>query len=259
MADLRKVRPGERLRFPADAYNAFVDAANWVRRNARSESFDASDSVGRNLHTIRVKPTNDIARFGIIGIDSILFTKEDNENEFYNGAAINGVTPAAATHLGRFVVALDPINAGKIGVGAISGIMPMKVDFGTDDVAGCYADVKDGDSEALKVYPVGSARVLWKEEGSGVKWALVRLGSPPEFLFVKCTKDGGDNGDGTTAATFTYTIKTKDDKTIAENVAVMTTRITSLEVTEATYGLAVKDGAVWKLIWTDESILHENC
>jgi hypothetical protein len=53
----------------------------------------------------------------------------------------------------------------------------VKVDV-TDEDHG-YADVTDADATKLTSVSRGSAQILWKESGTGLKWATVRLGVPP--------------------------------------------------------------------------------
>ena len=81
--------------------------------------------------------------------------------------------PAAADHIGNFVILLEPA-AGEIGRACISGVCPVRVDVNDEDDQ--FADVKDGEATMLESAPTGSARIIWKESGTGTKWAVVRLG-----------------------------------------------------------------------------------
>ena len=53
----------------------------------------------------------------------------------------------------------------------------------------------------------GAAQILWKESGTGVKWAVVRLGRwSPTVFPVNLTQTGGSQGTTTTPATWTYSV-----------------------------------------------------
>ena len=44
-----------------------------------------------------------------------------------------------------------------------------------------YADVADAEAGRLKSGLRGAAQILWKESGTGEKWAVVRVGPSPPF------------------------------------------------------------------------------
>jgi len=89
--------------------------------------------------------------------------------------AVKCVTPAAG-HTGSFVVLLEPIIDGEIGRAVVSGVTPVKVDVA--DEAHAYADIAVGQAGYLASGESGSALILWKETGTGQKWALVKIGMP---------------------------------------------------------------------------------
>lgn len=64
---------------------------------------------------------------------------------------------------------------------------------------------------------------------------------------VTVTQTGGSNGSKTSAASYTYTVKTLDGTTIGTSVALAKTRPYGLVTAGSTYGLAFYDGTTLKL------------
>jgi hypothetical protein len=75
-----------------------------------------------------------------------------------------------------FVVAVEPIAAGKIGRVAVAGVVQAKINVVSE--SDTFATAKDGDLTQLTSASSGEATILWKESGTGAgKWALVRFGA----------------------------------------------------------------------------------
>ena len=104
-----------------------------------------------------------------------VFTPTDNVETFKNALAVSGVTPTA-DHAGAFAILLEPIAAGAMGRAIVSGVTPVKVNITNADHR--YAEVEAGQAGYLASAESGSALLLWKEAGTGEKWALVRMGNP---------------------------------------------------------------------------------
>ena len=97
---------------------------------------------------------------------------------------MTGATPDEEDHVGKFAILLEPIADGKIGVGCLGGVCPVKIDVEDEDHG--YADIADAEAGNLKSCDCGAAQILWKEDGTGTKWAVVRLGVPPApFRYVE--------------------------------------------------------------------------
>ncbi len=177
MADpLAKVRMGDPLRIPAAAYNAFVDAAKSARGLRQDTARDATREQSAFLTPVKNDSGAVVPRFGILGVAAPLFDPGDAPEAFRRRAAVAGVTPTEQDHLGRFVVALEPIAPGAIGVACGAGLCAAQVDFPADGRERRCADVANGSSVKLRASDRGAATIIWKEAGTGVKWAIVRLG-----------------------------------------------------------------------------------
>src|SRR5699024_6729445 len=138
----------------------------------------------------------------ILGIDTSTVDPGDNEPEFRRGVALNGTEIDSTKHAGTFAIALEPIAAGAMGKAAVEGVCICKIDVQntTDKFAEVPGD--DGGSGSggsgevyLQSAAAGSAQILWKQSGTGLKWAVVRLGNRLEkILLVKITGKGDTDG-----------------------------------------------------------------
>jgi hypothetical protein len=172
---LKKVKNGEPLRISAGAYNTFVDAANDYL--ARKHNGGAAAPLGQNSQNIvhiKNNTSSAVQRLGVLGISSSVIPAA---NEYFKQATILlGDTPSATSHSsGRFAVTLEPIPAGGTGRAYISGQFSVKVNVTSE--SHLFADIKNGDTTQLQSAESGSVSILWKESGTGTKWAIVRFGA----------------------------------------------------------------------------------
>jgi len=176
---LRKVRTGDPLRIPARAYNAFVDAAHVAQRiNADVDNDPAFPGAGvhERLVLVRNESGQDLPRFGILGIDRPIIEPgaEGNDDEFKRRAALIGAAISTSDeYIGRFVVAREPIAAGRIGWAVIRGVTPAMINIVSDEHT--HADTFP-DEQHLRSGFTGAARILWKEDGTGLKLAVIEIG-----------------------------------------------------------------------------------
>ena len=179
----RKVQPGQRLTIPAEAYNAFVDVALAHRRKQRGQENDGAPEQPANGCIVLLKNDSgyDLDQFQIIGINGPIITPDENEIEFKSRVMLSGAMPSTE-HVAQFAVLQEPLKSGSIGRAAVAGVTLVKVDVQNEqDIA---AEVVSGQVEYLKGGLGGSARILWKENGTGVKWAVVRLANPAAAVVV---------------------------------------------------------------------------
>lgn len=206
---LKKVQSGQSLVIPASAYNAFIDAAMDFRQRTAYLGREAQASFQQaSIILVRNDSGANRQRFEVLGVDAPIIDPSTNEEEFKNRVALSCVAPAADTHEGKFVVLAEPIATGKIGRAYAAGVCPVKIDVPDEDHEWRYAEIADGVTANLKVSMQGSAGVLWRAGGTGVQWAVVRLGKPiPMHVFpVDLTQYGGEQGDEENPATWTYDV-----------------------------------------------------
>lgn len=214
---LQKVKPGDPLRIPARTFNAFVDAAIDHQRRQRSSqttapprtmSGDASPNAG-NVVLIRNDSGEDRQRFEILGIDAPVFLPSDHLEEFQRQIALASVMPVLDDHADRFVILSEPVRSGAIGRAWVGGVCPVQIVV--DDETLMFAELQDGDATALKAALSGPITILWKDTGTGTKWAVVRFGSAPAagLVPVKVWRDGGTtDGSKTLQCNRTYKVRT---------------------------------------------------
>jgi len=179
--DLRKVRRGQRLRIPAAAYNAFIDAAR------RARSLDAGGGVLRWRHSDLITVRNfsglDQAAFNVLGISEPIFAPSGNVDEFCNYVGLTVTTPtldAWTDHRGRFVVLAEPLPINAIGSAWASGVCPVRI-RGDRTLGVQTAEIQPSVSGYLKPYAQGgSAVILWLENKPAEEdaWAIIRIGAP---------------------------------------------------------------------------------
>jgi len=207
---LQKVQSGQKLVIPAAAYNSFIDAAvDYRRRTAQIGQKAEPAQRQASIVLVRNDSGSDQNRLAVLGIDSPIIDPVTNEDEFKNRVALSCVTPAENTHEGKFVVLAEPIATGKIGRAYAAGVCPAQIVVLDEDAeAYQHADIFDAYAGGLFATPNGSASILWKEEGTGLKWAVVRFGNhqPTRVFPVDLTQIGGSQGDETNPATWTYDV-----------------------------------------------------
>lgn len=177
---LKKVQSGDRLNIPAEAYNAFIDAA----RATRGQQVLGADAQEFTRQTTLAKVRNltgaNRDRFSVVGLNQPIVLPADNAAEFLRQTTFDGVTPASG-YEDRFGVLLEPLATNKIGLAAVAGVVPMRVHFTATNHE--YAAINSGDATKLKSAGSGWARILWHEDfpvgpdpPNVTLWALVLLG-----------------------------------------------------------------------------------
>ncbi len=182
-----KVRSGERRILPADVWNAMLDTIEYVQGLRESGGAFA----GATTSPVCVKPVknnsgSDLVRFAVVGVDSVLYTPDDDSDEFQSRPALKGIAPTLSSHLGKFAVMAEPVASGDVGLAVVTGIVPCKVYFSstaswplTGQSWYQYADIDDSQSGHLIARPYGGVRILWLAgTDGGEQWALVRIGNP---------------------------------------------------------------------------------
>lgn len=176
MTDLRHVRPGEKLRIGAGAFNAFVDAARAGRRlpHDLSRGREPLGATSRQMTIlVRNESEEDVPRFGCLAIGAPIIPPDENADEFANRPSLIGVAPTELRHFGSCVIATEPIATGKIGRCVLRGITPARVLMA--DVRHTHADIAEG-HRLLRTGFVGSARILWRPDEAGEVTCLVEIG-----------------------------------------------------------------------------------
>jgi len=197
---LRKVLAGEPFVAPASTWNAFIDAAQDFKN--RTADIGRQPVAGfRSSGIITVKNESGAARrqFDVLGLDEPIFlpgggSSDAAEKSFRNFVAFRGQMPSKNEHVGKFVVLIEPLAAGAVGKGCVSGVCQVRVNV--TDVDHEFAELADGKADVLESGDTGSAKILWKEDGTGQKWAVVHLGASASVvaIYARITSSGGGDG-----------------------------------------------------------------
>jgi hypothetical protein len=171
----KRATSGAELSIPAAAWNACLDAAE-AHKRGEMPPFASTPKQFRQADIVLVKNASgsNVSRFHVLGISGVIFTPTASLRAFQDQVTFTGVTPTDADHKGKFVICLDAIKSGQVGRAWIAGVAQVQVDI--TDAADAFCDVKSSDRAKLKSGGSGSARILWKESGTGTKWCAVRMG-----------------------------------------------------------------------------------
>ncbi len=174
MADLQKVQSGEKFAPKAADYNAFIDAALANRMN---QTRGVSGKLQRNLSGGIIPVRNDTGAdqnlFAVLSLSTILITPTDNLNEFsFRPNLFSGVALASGNLSNPFVIMQEPLKNASIGSGMVVGATPAQITV-SDESHGFAILATTGLVSAAS----GIARILWKESGTGAKWAVISLPS----------------------------------------------------------------------------------
>jgi hypothetical protein len=176
----RKVRSGQPLRLPAVAYNAFVDAAVDLRRRERNASAGpALEAAQRGVGIVLVRNDSDeeIEPYHALAITGVLVEpdEDDQERTFHSRTPLTGAIATEESPTLSFVLALQPIKPGKLGRCVLTGVTPARVLIANELDTTCELAAEE---TVLASTPMGGVPILWKEEGTGEKWAVIEMGRP---------------------------------------------------------------------------------
>ena len=186
----RKKFRGQPWRTDARVQNALMDAAADAKA-ARGPGFEATPAEHfRQGDVVPVlnDTTQAVPRFGVLGISTPIVLPAKNLGEFQQRVALRGVVPTSA-HAGKFAVLIEPVPAGAVGRGIVSGATPGKVKAGSGD----RADVIAGDVTQLAQQSSGAAQILWVDPG-------VSAGSTADALL--CMRGVGASGGAVDVTSF---------------------------------------------------------
>ena len=188
-----RIEPGQPLAgaISARAWNRAQDAADIVLGESLGAEAQSGGSGLKPYTWAYCKSSATVARWGVLAITGVEVTPTSTESatatrSFQDCPVLSGGTPSATTT--AWCVAIEPIESGKIGRVAVSGVVQCKAsDLGK--AAGC--------------------QLVWKDSN----WALIVIGGGLRLGSVASTWTKGQaatvteqNGDGSTlGGTFSAT------------------------------------------------------
>lgn len=179
-AFLQDVRPGQAVELTAADVNAWNSAARATIGGSTTVSETRRELFAGWLPNVKIKNDSgeDVPRYGVLTLGGVLFTVDDNEAEFLEQPVFHGAMPTDNPD-NIPVICFEPIAAGKIGMGFAPGLaVPVVIDVEDEDHE--YADLKEDSVEVLASFEDHGYPILWKESGTGEKWAKILLVRKPK-------------------------------------------------------------------------------
>lgn len=168
------VSKGEPLRIRADDWNTLLEVAS-AQRGAAASIISVSQVPSASGVVVPVKngTGSTLSRYHAVGIGAPLFTPTDNLQSFKNQLAFNAATMSAA-YFGSWAVLQETIDDGKIGMAMVSGVTVAEITVNHADHDRVAVDTAGGTKLVSQFY--GAGKILYKESGTGTKWAVIRIG-----------------------------------------------------------------------------------
>lgn len=178
MANLfKKPSPGDPFKPNSALQVMLIDMLNWWL--VRNEQPGIETLRGPDI-TIRNMESTGLDQFSVIKLGDIVLDPGDSERAFRNDLVFDADAPAADE---IFLITQEPIAPdGGVGEARIAGFSRVKVTFSNADHK--FAAPEDDQYDYLVSQASdGPAAIIWKEAGTGLKWAVVSLNvsSTPGF------------------------------------------------------------------------------
>jgi hypothetical protein len=187
------IQPGQNLSgIPAASWNAFVDATRRVAQlNQITSGTGASDGAQRLTCLVKNTTGSLIDEpFPVLEMVKPIYTTDDTEDVIRRGITLDGYTPGVGVGINQVCIVQGPIPDDGIREAVVIG--PTWVRLNVIDEEHTHAIPKDNDHTQLSSSDgsTGGVPIVWKEVGTGTKWAFVILGEC-------CGGGGGESGDCT--------------------------------------------------------------
>lgn len=174
---LNKVRSGQPFEVKADTWNAFIDAAEYVKN--RRDSGNAPNHSGTSSGVILVRNEENLVmpQFGAIALFDMLIkpTTVESTQEFKSRTPLfSGRRVTAAYESYPYAIALEPIAYLGVGRALVLGVIPAQVRILDSSHTFAVPDITV--AGGLISSANGVARILWKYSTFGTQWAMLQLG-----------------------------------------------------------------------------------
>jgi len=172
------VTAGQPVDIEAKSFNCMLDAAEFVERatqGIRQPSIKGKGSGIRIL--IRNDTGGDLDRYAVVSPTGPLFEPDAADEvamaAFQDDDIVLKCVAPTSDDATNFVILDEPIVDGGIGYARIIGLAIVEVEITLATATTCGADTA---VTANLTDGAGSTTILWKESGTGTKWAVVLLG-----------------------------------------------------------------------------------
>ncbi len=180
MGDFDKVSAGQKFTPKAGEWNAFIDAARYVKNMQGGMTVDAGKRQARaGIVLVHNTSDDDMPVFAPMYISGPIVEVEDEETalKFMDGLpAFTADKFSEDEDLEKPLVILQqPIKSDEMGKALIFGITPVRISNADEDGDFAVPDTEDGTGFAMA--SSGSCRILWQGDGDEA-WAIVQMGAP---------------------------------------------------------------------------------
>lgn len=165
----RRVVPGQRVHPPAAAMNGLFDLLE--QRNRREPKGIPAGFTSGPVEVLVKNNTGSAlsSSFSVVALGDVVINRTDGEQAFNRQHLFEGDTPASSS---RIAIVQEPLSADAIGRAVVAGITTVKLNV--VDSAHTHAGPTTVTTD-LTTANSGPAEILWKESGTGSKWAKVLL------------------------------------------------------------------------------------
>ena len=199
-----RIEPGQPLRgaISARAWNRAQDAADVVLGAYAGTEGVQGSPVLKPYTWCYCQPSGGVNRWGVLAITGLAIVPSGaTATASFEDMPVLTAEAPTQTHQ-AWCIAVEPIESGKVGRVAVGGVVQCRINVNNakDKFVSCLGS---GLSSGYN----GEGQILWKDSGTGQKWALVRLASGAQGI-VRGTFNGGwdKNGENTVTAYSTGTV-----------------------------------------------------
>jgi hypothetical protein len=249
---MKKVISGDKFQVKASTWNSFIDAAE---HHKHTQLKLGADTLWGSIKTGIVLVRNDsgslLEQFMPVILDDLIIQPDDaeKEQEFKSRVPVFSGKKVSADNKDKpFAILQVPLESEKIGKALIQGITPAKINVGNESHQ--YAKL---DASELVSCSNGVGRILWKESGTGEKWALLQLG-------------GGGSGGNDYSGFFRLTADEDNENTIkivdgtdtlGDNCGIYVSGIDKITVPEKTLSITGESYIIFEAVYADEKWITE--
>lgn len=175
MNPYRKVNPGESLQIAAATWNRVIDEV------ATRPRFDGGVGQWPPVNfSVRCRNESGalVSRWSVLQITGVLEAPTGAFTQFERMPGVIGVSPGGPTENASYVVVLDPIEAGAIGMAAVAGAVQCRVNVRCTGHQ--YAVPANGVSAYMDTTDSGPFKIIWRDitgPAATGPWALVLFGT----------------------------------------------------------------------------------
>jgi hypothetical protein len=168
---MNKVVTGETFKPQARTWNSFIDAAVYVRQRQSDLSVKTPRKDTKSgVVLVRNSTDDDLGQFTVVSLGDLIITPTDNEQDFRNNVPVFELIRDELSD--PFGILQRPLKKDEVGSAMLSGVTPVKLNLLSETHE--FAEL---DENGLKSTDSGSVRILWKQSGTGDKWAVILLGA----------------------------------------------------------------------------------